>query len=127
MGKESFMVQEERRKHRRVKADIAIAIQDADSNVITETRDISVSGIACKTNKVFSEMSRVEITLLIPGQSKGKTVTRKVTCQGVVVRHQALKKEAGFYDMAIFFTEVGKADFRILEKYVDLLASQQDA
>ena len=45
------MANTERRKHKRVKGDIAIAINDTEANIITEAKDISVSGVCCRHKK----------------------------------------------------------------------------
>ncbi len=119
-------VKEERRKHTRVRGDIAVAVNDTESNIITEAKDISFSGVCCKTNKIVPVMTKVVITLLLPIFVKGQKSIKRVKCQGVVVRHSLVKDDPGIYDMAIYFTDMTKHDKNILEKYVESALENND-
>ncbi len=115
---------QERRSHKRVKGDIAVAINDTESNIITEAKDISCSGVCCKTNKIVPVMTKVIVTLLVPIELKGQRSIKRVKCQGVVVRHELVKNDPGIYDMAIYFTDIPKQDFVLLATYVESIPEQ---
>ena len=119
------MAQNERRKTERVKGDIAISVNDQDSNLITEAKDISEAGVCCRTNKEMPLMDQVVVTLLLPQTTKGKKTTKKIKCTGVVVRLEPIKNEPDHFETAIFFTEMGKADKKALVKYVEYLKSKE--
>ena len=114
----------ERRKHVRVKGDIAVAINDTESNIITEAKDISKSGVCCKTNKIIPLMTKVVINLLLPVLVRGQKQIKRVKCQGVIVRHDVVKNDPGVYNMAIYFTDMTKQDKNILDKYIDSLIKE---
>ncbi len=119
------MSQEEKRCHKRVKGDIAIAISDAESNMISEAKDISVSGVSFKINKEMPLMTKVIVTLLLPGpDAKGKKNVNKINCPGVVVRSEPLKAEPGSREMAVFFADLEKSKRKALEKYVTYMESK---
>jgi hypothetical protein len=117
---------EEKRQHERVKGDIAVAVNDTEANIITEAKDISCSGVCCKTNKIVPMMTQVVITLLVPHILKGEKTIKKIKCQGVVVRHERLKDDPGMYEMAIFFTKLSKQDKNILVDYVDYMKAKDN-
>jgi len=121
-----FGVAKERRQDIRVKGDIAVAINDTESNIITEARDISQSGVCCKTNKVVPLMTKVVVTLLLPVASRGQKSIKRVKCQGVVVRNDQVRDDPGIYNMAVFFTDMTKQDKGVLGKYVESVLSEEN-
>jgi c-di-GMP-binding flagellar brake protein YcgR len=120
------MSTEERRKYKRVKGDVALSINDTVNNLITESLDISVSGVSCKVSKKIPLMSKVVITLLLPRSgAKGKKAMNKVICEGVVVRIESIKDEPSHYLVGIFFKGIDKQEEKALEKYVSYVESQE--
>lgn len=116
---------EERREHNRVKGDIAVAINDAESNYISESLNISVSGVLCKASKEIPLMSKVMITLLLPsGVIKSKKSPQKLSCEGVVVRSEPMKEEPGSFAVAVFFEDIEKQERKALESYIAYVESK---
>ena len=110
---------EERRKHNRVKGDIAIAINTAESNFISEASTISVAGVSCKVSQDIPLLSNVMMTLLLPsGTAKSKKIPQKLNCEGVIVRSEPIKEEPGSFEVAVFFADIGKQERKSLENYV---------
>ena len=60
-------------------------------------------------------MTRINVALEIPVSPKKN---RKVRATAVVVRCQ-YQKETGFFDIALFFSEMPESSREILKKYVD--------
>ena len=111
----------ERRQHPRTKTTLPLKIFKKGLDVITETGNISCSGIYCQTNKPFPLMSKVGITVLLPIQRKNRFKTERVRCNGVVVRSEpAIIKEADTaqQNIAIFFTDLSKTDKSKVAEYV---------
>ena len=111
---------EERRKHLRVKKQLPLKIADTAFDIITETTDISSSGIYCRVTRLLPIMSKIEVVLIVPTKANGKQ-TRKIKCKGVVVRTAPLilkDAEKAHYNTAIFFTDISKKDQKIIESYV---------
>ena len=103
----------ERRKHPRLRSIIPLKISKRGLDVITESRNISCSGVYCRVNKPIPVMSKIGITLLLPIQSNNRVLTKKIKCSGVVVRSEPLiveEEDTVWQNIAIFFTDLSKKD-----------------
>ena len=121
------MLTEERRKHKRIQGDIALSINDTQSNLISESLDISVSGVSCKVHQKMVLMSNVILTLMLPSVGfKGKKTVNKIVCQGVVVRVERIKGEPSYYTTVIFFADIKKQGRKALEKYVNYVELEKN-
>ena len=112
----------ERRKHPRRETVLSLKISKRGLDVITETRNISCSGVYCRVNKPLPIMAKIGVTLLLPIQNRRNRVnTEKLRCNGVVVRSEpAIVKEAdtAYQNVAIFFTDLSKKDKDRITQYV---------
>jgi len=111
----------ERRKHPRTKSKLPLKISKKGLDLITETRNISCSGVYCRVNKPLPLMSKIGLTLLVPALRKGKVATEKVKCNGVVVRSEPIileKVDTPCQNVAIFFTDLSKKDRGRIADYV---------
>jgi len=110
---------QERRKHQRSKKQIPLKIADNAFDIITETVDISPSGIYCRVTRLLPLMSKIEVVLIVPAKNS-ETKTKKIRCKGVIVRTEPIilqDTDKAHYNMAIFFTEISKKDQKVLEEY----------
>ncbi|HLF18179.1 MAG TPA: PilZ domain-containing protein [Candidatus Omnitrophota bacterium] len=110
---------QERRQHPRLENNIPIKIYHDDGDIVTETANISRAGIYCKVDKFINPMTKLKINLLIPLRKSGKTVTKKVNCEGAVVRIEQVEGEAECYNVAIFFQNISKRDVEHITDYVN--------
>ena len=62
-------------------------------------------------------MVRLKILLFLPLSKGDKVRSKKITCQGVVVRVQAVGEE--YYDTAIFFSDIAPKDSRTINEFVE--------
>ena len=112
----------ERRKHPRRETVLSLKISNRGLDVITETRNISCSGVYCRVDKPLPIMAKIGITLLLPIQNRRNRVnTEKIRCNGVVVRSEpAIVKEAdtAYQNVAIFFTDLSKKYKDKITQYV---------
>lgn len=111
----------ERRKDPRTMTSLPLKISKKGLDIITETRNVSCSGVYCRINKPLPLMSKIGITLLLPIQVKDRVSTEKVRCNGVVVRSEPeILKEAdtAYQNVAIFFTDLTKKDRTKITQYV---------
>jgi len=112
----------ERRKHPRRETVLSLKISKRGLDVITETRNISCSGVYCRVNKALPIMAKIGVTLLLPIQNRRNRVnTKKIRCNGVVVRSEpAIVKEAdtAYQNVAIFFTDLSKKNKDKITQYV---------
>ena len=111
---------QERRRHKRTKTKLPLKIADESFDVITETVDVSSTGIYCRATRMLPLMSKIEVILIVPSRNNN-TGTKKIRCKGVVVRTEPVilqDTDKAHYNMAIFFTEMSKKDQKTIEEYV---------
>lgn len=111
----------ERRKSPRAESTLPLKISKKGLDIITETRNISSSGVYCCVDKPLPLMSKISLTLLLPVCHKSRVNTEKVKCDGVVVRSEpAIIKEAdtAYQNIAIFFTNLSKQQKNKIDQYV---------
>ena len=111
----------ERRGHPRTETILPLKISKRGLDVITETRNISCSGIYCCVNKPLPLMSKIGVTLLLPVYRRSRPGTERIRCNGVVVRSEpAIVKEAvtAYQNIAIFFTDLSRKDKNRIGQYV---------
>ena len=112
---------EERRKHPRIKdKDIAIKLSGDGFNTITQSLDISASGMYCKVDRHIPMMTRLQIVLTLPG-AKASSASVTLTLDGVVVRERPIKKDGKilYYDMAVFFNTLMPKERKAIIQYIE--------
>ena len=107
----------EKRKHPRLDNNVPLKICHENGDVVTETGNISRSGVYCKVTKYIEPMMKLKIYLLLPFKKSGKNITKKVTCQGVVVRTESISEQDCF-NVAIFFNDISQRDSEMISEYV---------
>jgi hypothetical protein len=110
----------ERRKDIRAKKQVPLKLADSNFDIITETVDISSSGVYCMVTRNLIPMSKIDVVLLVPGKDSDSP-TKKIRCKGVVVRSEPViveNSDKAHYNIAIFFTDISKKDRKIAEDYV---------
>jgi c-di-GMP-binding flagellar brake protein YcgR len=109
----------ERRKHPRIFKKLPLELKIDSFDLATETLNISSSGVCCQIDKYLEPMTKVSIVLLLPLKLKNNTVvTKKVSCEGVVVRTE--KNPAGNkFNIAVFFSDVPKSDAENINRYIE--------
>ena len=111
---------EERRRFPRIKDEnIAVKLTGEGFNTISQSLDVSASGIYCKVDRRIPLMSILQIVLTIPGKSSSSP-SKTLNVDGVVVREHAIKKEgkATYYDIAIFFNTLTEKERKTLMQYI---------
>jgi hypothetical protein len=112
----------EKRRHLRVAYNVPVKISDEQGDIVTETKNLSCSGAYCRTNRRLEPMTKLKVHLLLPLYKGDKASSRKITCQGVVVRTQAASEH---YETAIFFSDIAPKDSRAINEFVEgMLGSQ---
>jgi len=111
----------ERRRFPRIKdRDISIELTAEGFSTITQSLDVSASGIYCKVDRHIPVMTRMQVILKLPKEAKSsKFITMKI--DGVVVREHLVKKEQDkkYYDVAIFFNTLTSSERNILIQYIN--------
>ena len=113
----------ERRKYPRLDNNVPVKISNEEFDVVTETRNISCAGAYCQVDKYLEPMTRLKIHLLIPLRKRDKIVTKKISCQGVVVRIESQPARDSF-SVAVYFSDIKEKDRRLLADYIDSALSK---
>jgi hypothetical protein len=118
---------QERRNSLRIECQIPLKLCQEDGDIVTETGNISRSGVYCRVNRYIAPMSKVQAHLLLPVRKRnGKTETKKVTCQGVIVRTEQYSKDEK-YNIAIFFNEIAQKDSEAIADYIQRQYEKQQS
>lgn len=116
----------ERRKHPRIGNTIPLKISSEDADFVTETYNLSRTGAYCKVNKYVQPMTKLKIHLLIPVKKNNRMVTRKISCQGIVVRTEPVAGQS-FFKTAIFFSDIQHKDADYISDYIHEELEKQKA
>jgi hypothetical protein len=114
----------DRRKHPRLVSTIPLKICSDDVDLVTEARNISCSGTYCEVNRYIEPMTKLKIHLLLTMRRNGRASTKKISCQGVVVRSESLPGQES-YNVAIFFNDINLRDMTILKEFISSLIEEE--
>lgn len=109
---------QERRRSPRIANNIPVKICSEQGDIVTETGNISRSGVYCKVDKYIEPMTKMKVHLLLPVKKGGKNSSKKISCQGVVVRSEALEGQESF-NIAIFFNDIAQRDAETIADYIN--------
>lgn len=109
----------ERRQHPRIFKKLPLKLKIDSFDLTAETLNISSSGLYCQIDKYLKPMIKVSIVLLLPLKLKNNTrVTKKVSCEGVIVRIDKIQEENKF-NIAIFFSDLPKTSAENISRYIE--------
>ena len=111
----------ERRRYPRTRTSLPLKIYKKGLDIITETRNISCSGLYCRVNKLLPPMCKVGVTAVLPIQRTTKLKTEKIRCTGVVVRSEPViikGADSAYQNIAVFFTDLSEKDKEKVAEYV---------
>ncbi|OGX32211.1 MAG: hypothetical protein A3G37_00635 [Omnitrophica WOR_2 bacterium RIFCSPLOWO2_12_FULL_46_30] len=110
---------QERRKHLRLIKKLPLKVRAGSFDLVTETQNISLSGVCCQVDKFIQPMTKVELLLLLPLRLKNdKITTRRLGLEGVIVRAEPAKDTQGKFNIAIFFNNMKETDKINLNRYI---------
>lgn len=118
-------VPQERRRHLRVESNVPLKIASEEGDILTETKNISCSGAFCRIGRRLEPMTKLQVHLLLPLQKSDKLMTKKISCQGVVVRVQAAEGQ-DCYDTAIFFNDIAPKDTLAISDFIDSMLEKKN-
>jgi hypothetical protein len=114
----------DKRKYPRVKKRVPVKLCFSDSDVITETKNISGNGALCAVTKPLNLMTKLDITMLIPKTAATDDTVKTIRCKGVVVRVERNGDESEYsHDIAIFFNDIKEPDRKKLTNYITQFVS----
>ena len=71
-------------------------------------------------------MTKLRIQLLLSFKKGGKIVTRKISCEGVIVRAEQADGEQS-YHTAIYFNDIADKDANAIADYVHFMMQKAEA
>jgi hypothetical protein len=112
----------DKRLYPRVEKSLSLKLSDIEFDIVTETKNISGSGVYCAVNKPLEPMTKLNIIILIPlkkSDGRSKTV-KKIHCQGVVVRKENMHDNGKLpYHVGIYFSDIKDQDRKNLVAYIN--------
>ena len=121
----SLPTPQEKRRHLRVEHNIPVKISGDHGDILTETKNLSCSGAFCRMTQRLEPMTKLKVYLLLPLRKSDKMTTKKITCQGIVVRTQAAVRQ-DYYDTAIFFSDITPKDSRAINEFVESMVEKKN-
>ncbi|MDR4510015.1 MAG: PilZ domain-containing protein [Candidatus Brocadiaceae bacterium] len=110
----------EKRKHRRINASILFKMKTKQLSLISETINVSCTGMFCQLDRYIPLHTEVEITLSLPSKNKHKNF-EYISCHGKVVRVQLVLSEKNnktLFNNGIFLHEIKMFEREILDAYI---------
>ena len=114
----------EKRKHHRLDNNIPVKLCQEDGDVVTQTVNISRSGAYCRVNRFIDPMTKLKVHLLLPVRKNGKIGTKKISCQGVIVRTEPIVGTSDF-NVAIFFSDITQRDAESIADFIGTYLEQE--
>jgi len=118
------MMTTERRQHPRIDGSIPLKISSGDFDIVTETQNLSRTGVYCRVIQYVEPMTKLKIHLLLPFRRNEKITTKKVSCSGVIVRTEAIPGEDSF-NVAIYFNDIQDRCADSIAEYVGQLMEKK--
>jgi c-di-GMP-binding flagellar brake protein YcgR len=115
----------ERRRMSRADAQLSMRVEGgsadgAQTPIVTESRNVSGSGVYCISPHYLAPLSKVALTIVLP-QVPGRIARQRLLkCEGVVVRCQGsegAKRDRG-YELACCFLDLEPGARELLDEYV---------
>lgn len=109
---------QERRRTPRLDNNIPLKIRSDDFDIVTETKNLSSSGAYCRINKYLEPMTKLKIVLLLPIRRHNRLTTKKISCEGIIVRTESVPGEQ-YFNVAIYFSDIPQKDVNCLNDYIN--------
>ena len=116
MASRVTMTTPERRRTPRVEERVPLSLTDGGMDLRTETKNLSVAGAYCALDRFIPPMTKLQLTLELPGTFR----RTRVRCTGVVVRVEPAVQDAETmrYHTAVFFSEISDRDRAAIGRFV---------
>ena len=115
----------ERRRMERADARLSMRLEPmrdvgARAHVVTESQNISASGVYCKSSHYLSPLSKVDLTIVLPKLPGARGAKELIKCEGIVVRCEpaSARKAEKAYELACMFSDLDERRRMLLEEFV---------
>lgn len=115
----------ERRTSTRADARLSMRVEGGHvdggtAQVVTESQNISSSGVYCLSSHYLSPLSKVQLTIVLPKLPGAKAAQELIKCEGIVVRCESTPSRRGdpHYQLACMFSDLEGQRRSRLEEFV---------
>jgi len=115
----------ERRRKPRADANLSMRVEGAaseteDAQLVTESQNISSSGVYCTAGHFLAPMSKVALTIVLPRLPGSRGTKELIKCEGIVVRcePQSARKSEKLYQLACMFSGLDDRRRQLLDEFV---------
>jgi len=115
----------ERRETDRADARLSMRLEGEHDNgaraqIVTESQNISASGVYCYSSHFLAPMSKVALTIVLPQMPDVKTRQELVKCEGIVVRcDPTTSRSVGRqFELACMFSDIELSQRERIEAFV---------
>jgi len=115
----------ERRKSHRVEVRVPIRLEEREDRlkgkvIPGESANLSEGGVYCDVEKYLAPLTKVAVTMLLPGFGPKQAGAREITAEGVVVRTIPEKagRKVSKYRIACCFTSMSEEEKGVVREYI---------
>jgi c-di-GMP-binding flagellar brake protein YcgR len=115
----------ERRRSSRADAKLSMRVEghhsEGDSTqVVTESQNISASGVYCTSTHYLAPLSKVALTIVLPKLPGSSSNKELIKCDGIVVRCEpaTARRTDKKFELACMFSELDEKRRGLLEEFV---------
>ena len=114
----------ERRQAQRVDAKLSMRVEGVPddgqlAHIVTESQNISASGVYCTSSHFLSPLSKVALTIVLPRVPGVGGRQDLVKCEGIVVRCQPVAKRGDRkFELACMFSELDLRRRELINQFV---------
>jgi len=100
----------ERRRTTRADARLSMRLEGAaeeslEGQIVTESQNISASGVYCMSSHYLAPLSKVALTIILPRVPGGRATKELIKCEGIVVRcEQSARRGERPFQLACMFS-----------------------
>jgi len=92
---------------------------DPPAHIVTESQNISSSGVYCTSSHYLAPLSKVALTIVLPRLPGGRTAKELIKCEGIVVRcQQSVSRRDRTYELACMFSGLDEGRRAMLDQFV---------
>jgi hypothetical protein len=111
----------DKRRHPRISSRVPVRSGDPADRLEMESLNLSLEGVYCTASRYLPVMTKLRVTLQLPPIAGPKSdADAEIEAEAVVVRiDPGEDADAGKYNVALFFSKMGKEDRIRLAEYLD--------
>jgi hypothetical protein len=114
----------ERRRASRAEARVSMRVEGAPDDgartqIVTESQNISASGVYCSSPHYLAPLSKVALTLVLPRLPGGRGAKELIKCDGIAVRCEPpVRRGERCFELACMFSGLDERRRIMLEEFV---------